>query len=554
ETQQILRLSLTEFCLPKFYLLFGIPHVKSAADIAFKSDSIGNSGCLDNDDVINLSFLDTVVDALLEVMEACMKDLRGSDWLNEWLDLSHKFAFQYNPSLQPRALVVLGCIAKHASLRHVKQIVWIMERALEPQIDPILLEATILCLTRLQLIVCAKPEFHSCLFWIGISVMQLNVKNLFSAGLSLVEQNLHNLDEMGAFAKQPPSIVLMNASVEHHLMDTSVDVSFKSDFHFAFVTHLLKGFRHGDSVVLQRVIRILDFSLELISRHRSCSKYEINLESIAYIAGGATDSSNNSAVSARATDSSNNSVVSALSDISSKSAVSAFPDSINNSLLPIKADSSNNSAASEKSCSSTHSAVSSKSDSTNNIDVGTCSTIISKYLTKLLNLFIINCHEIPSNFTPQLCEPSHDSDSSASSASHITSSMTSSRRKHSTDVTSNVLLDDEMLDQKYQALLLTQLASQVCHSPNKSDVQIVYEYLAEASSIFPAVFPIVHSLLDQKINSVLNYCEDPVILSHVQIIVHNALLCQDDCMLRSLSFIQDVGFGGMCRFVGPFAK
>lgn len=37
EAQRVLRLSLDEFSLPKFYLLFGISKVKSAAVTAFRS-------------------------------------------------------------------------------------------------------------------------------------------------------------------------------------------------------------------------------------------------------------------------------------------------------------------------------------------------------------------------------------------------------------------------------------------------------------------------------------------------------------------------------------
>nr|XP_002121778.4 neurofibromin [Ciona intestinalis] len=536
ETQQILRLSLTEFCLPKFYTLFGIPQVKSAADAAFKSEAIvlghhpsvrhqhdsAVSSCHDNDDVINLGYLDTVVDAMLEVMEACMKDIRGSDWLNEWLDLSHKFAFQYNPSLQPRALVVLGCIAKHGSLRHVKQILGIMERSLEPQPDPVLLEASVLCLTRMQLIINAKPEFHVNFFWLGIAMMQLNEKNLYAAGILLVEQNLHNLDELDAFVQQP-SIILMNCKVDRHPLDTTVNVCFKSDFHFAFVTYLLKGFRHNDSTVVSRVVRILDFSLELISRHRGCNKYDVNLDSLPYIAA----------------------------------------------LLPVCADARRYCVPRRKPDSSNISASSSKPI----VDQTTVdeSANISDENPPTRDPTLQEPPSTPTNPTTtdkprkhaikvkKSTETARDSDSSSSSASHVTSSsmtssMRSSRRKHSTDVASNVLLDDEMLGQKHQALLLTILATQVCHTPNKSDVQIIYEYLAEASSVFPAVFPIVHSLLDQKINSVLNYCEDPVVLSHVQVIVRNALLCVDDNIIRNISFIQDIGFGGLCKFVGPFAK
>ena len=39
-------------------------------------------------------------------------------------------------------------------------------------------------------------------FWIGICAMQMNEKNLYAAGLSLIEQNFQNLDDMGALTLQ----------------------------------------------------------------------------------------------------------------------------------------------------------------------------------------------------------------------------------------------------------------------------------------------------------------------------------------------------------------
>lgn len=80
---------------------------------------------------------------------------------------------------------------------------------------------------------------------------------------------------------------------------------------------------------------------------------------------------------------------------------------------------------------------------------------------------------------------------------------------------SNVLLDEEVLtDPKIQALLLTVLvrepsvatpprgagplltfllsqATQVKYSTDDFDQRILYEYLAEASVVFPKVFPVV---------------------------------------------------------------
>jgi len=45
------------------------------------------------------------------------------------------------------------------------------------------------------------------------------------------------------------------------------------------------GLCHPDPLVVTLVIRVLEFSLELISHQRPCHKYEINHDSLPYIAG-----------------------------------------------------------------------------------------------------------------------------------------------------------------------------------------------------------------------------------------------------------------------------
>lgn len=77
ETKQVLRLSLTEFSLPKFYLLFGISKVKSAAVIAFRSsyrDRSFSPGSYERE-TFALSSLETVTEALLEIMEVSRESL-----------------------------------------------------------------------------------------------------------------------------------------------------------------------------------------------------------------------------------------------------------------------------------------------------------------------------------------------------------------------------------------------------------------------------------------------------------------------------------------------
>lgn len=212
ETQRVLRLSLDEFSLPKFYLLFGISKVKSAAVTAFRSSCrhppekwLGNervSQQLPPDrERLSLTSLEVITDALLEIMEACMRDIPGCDWLETWTSLARSFAFCYNPALQPRALIVYGCISKSVTDKDVTDILRHLVKALESFNDIILIEALVMCLTRIQPLLPQESPIHQALFWVAIAVLQLDDVTLYAAGLALLEQNLHTLSSQSAFDK-----------------------------------------------------------------------------------------------------------------------------------------------------------------------------------------------------------------------------------------------------------------------------------------------------------------------------------------------------------------
>ena len=59
-----------------------------------------------------------------------MKEMKECDWLQQWTDLAKRFAFQYNPALQPRAIIVYGCIAKSVSDSEIKQLLRILVKVL----------------------------------------------------------------------------------------------------------------------------------------------------------------------------------------------------------------------------------------------------------------------------------------------------------------------------------------------------------------------------------------------------------------------------------------
>jgi neurofibromin 1 len=86
-------------------------------------------------------------------------------------------------------------------------------------------------------------------------------------------------------------------------------------------------------------------------------------------------------------------------------------------------------------------------------------------------------------------------------------------------------------------------------------MRILYEYLAESSIVFPKVFPVIHNLLDSKINSLLSLSHDESILMSVQSIIYQMVACSagdDASQQQQLSYLQSCGFGGLWRFAGPF--
>jgi neurofibromin 1 len=121
----------------------------------------------------------------------------------------------------------------------------------------------------------------------------------------------------------------------------------------------------------------------------------------------------------------------------------------------------------------------------------------------------------------------------------------------------NLLLDPNILtDTSTQALLLTILATLVRNTSDENEMRILYEYLSESSIVFPKVFPVIHNLLDAKINSVLSLSHDESILASVQSVIYQMIACSagDDAsqQQQQLSYLQSCGFGGLWRFAGPF--
>ncbi|KAJ8682950.1 hypothetical protein QAD02_018742 [Eretmocerus hayati] len=533
ETLKVLKLSLEEFCLPQFYEKFGIKAVKSVAVTAFRSCGLHSTekchgtelGIAQDRVKLTLANLEIVTDALLEIMVACMKDIKECNWLERWTLLAQRIALSNNTALQPRALIVFGCISKSVTDNEFKQLLRILVKALERYNDLALIEAIIMCLTRLQPLLRKKSPIHRHLFWISVCVLQLDDAFLYAAGLALLEQNLHTLSSQRIFDDRTLEDVMMmtREPLEYHFkqLDQAVGLSFKSNFHFALVGHLLKGFRHPEPTTVNMTSRVLTALLSIIAKPHKRDKFEVTLESAAYLAA----------------------LVSVSEEVRSRCLIRhslsrGTGDYGSSDLLDsIDLQSSNGPANSNH-------PLNRRQKSLDLLD----QTALS--LERRLKLLPAHYHQSGRIvFKPQRSF-------SMASTKEIKADSELDTKNRSTRISvgseNNVLLDPDVLtDFMTQALVSTVLATLLKYSNNEDQTRILYEYLAEASVVFPSVFPIVNSLLDANLTSAIAECHDQKILSSVQAIIQN-MISNENINQQQLSYLQSCGFGGPWRFAGPF--
>ncbi|PNI47191.1 NF1 isoform 6 [Pan troglodytes] len=437
ETKQVLRLSLTEFSLPKFYLLFGISKVKSAAVIAFRSsyrDRSFSPGSYERE-TFALTSLETVTEALLEIMESPEEVFMAIRNPLEW---------------------------------HCKQ------------------------------------------------------------------------------------------------MDHFVGLNFNSNFNFALVGHLLKGYRHPSPAIVARTVRILHTLLTLVNKHRNCDKFEVNTQSVAYLAALLTVSEE---VRSRCSLKHRKSLL--LTDISMENVpMDTYPihhgDPTYRTLKETQPWSSPK--GSEGYLAATYPTVgqtSPRARKSMSLDMGQPSQANTKKLLGTRKSFdhLISDTKAPKRqemesgiTTPPKMRRVAETDYEMETQRISSSQQHPHLRKVSVSE-SNVLLDEEVLtDPKIQALLLTVLATLVKYTTDEFDQRILYEYLAEASVVFPKVFPVVHNLLDSKINTLLSLCQDPNLLNPIHGIVQSVVYHEESPPQYQTSYLQSFGFNGLWRFAGPFSK
>jgi neurofibromin 1 len=237
-----LTLLLSEFSEPKTRLLFGLTRASSNA-FTRTAESIA-----DNPESMPLSSLETIVHMMLDAMALGAPDVEASNaWRARWMSLVTSTAFQFNPAIQPRAFVVLGCLARdEVDDDLLYQILVALKGALSlfDDGDCSLIVSIVMCLTSIAENLTKDSPYLRQMFWLAMVLVQIGHVPLFPSALNLLEVVLRNLESHGCFAEETPAEFLMKRRIP--IKDTPINIyqSFEVNFSFAVSTVLLKGLKH----------------------------------------------------------------------------------------------------------------------------------------------------------------------------------------------------------------------------------------------------------------------------------------------------------------------
>lgn len=119
-------------------------------------------------------------------------------------------------------------------------------------------------------------------------MLQLDEVSLYSTGLALLEkitsmivENRRDQISMEAIFMEAREPLMWH----YKQLDHAVGMSFKENFNFALVGHLIKGYRHPNPATVSRTVRVLKLLLMIAARHRGLRhKYQATSESVPYLA------------------------------------------------------------------------------------------------------------------------------------------------------------------------------------------------------------------------------------------------------------------------------
>ncbi|KAI9318553.1 hypothetical protein BX666DRAFT_1511999 [Dichotomocladium elegans] len=284
ENLKKLQLLLTELCDSKNRVYFGLtkPHAN-----AF---TITQDTMTDVSETVSLSSLESIITLLLEAINIGAPSIDVANmWRARWMGLVASSAFQFNPSTQPRAFVVLGCLAQdEVDDDLIYQIIVALRGALAifNETDSSLIVSIMMCLSRIINNLPSDSRYLQPLFWLAIALVQMNYPAISVPAIEFLQSVLRALDTHDLFAEKSLMEVLMEARVPFadisEELDNACGVCFSTNFSFAVTGTLLKGSLQSSSK--DAVFQCLTTFLEIDSK-RSMKLNMVEAHTLGYLAG-----------------------------------------------------------------------------------------------------------------------------------------------------------------------------------------------------------------------------------------------------------------------------
>ena len=190
------------------------------------------------------------------------------------LSLISKTAFTVS-SLQPRAMVGLGLFCSSSGLITddvFGGVLFALKGSLQnysfsEESDDVP-TAVLMCLGRMYGHLPSTSAYFKPMFWVAMTLLQINSSNLLLPALTLLDTILKTLEDRGCFQELGVSNYLLSvrSTLDPELtkIDSVTGISFKSNFSFATSAHLLQGFRNAQTKTT--TVRVLSTLVDLTAK------------------------------------------------------------------------------------------------------------------------------------------------------------------------------------------------------------------------------------------------------------------------------------------------
>ncbi|KAI7872193.1 hypothetical protein BDF14DRAFT_1757760 [Spinellus fusiger] len=238
----------------------------------------------------NLSSIESIVYLLLETMNvgAPSTDIANM-WRARWMSLVTSTAFQFNPAIQPRSFVILGCLAQEEVDDDLLYQILVALRgalAIFNKIDSSLIVSILMCLKNIIGSIPADSRYLLSLFWLAIALVQMGSAPIFTMAVEFLRSVLLALDAHHFFENFGLVEILLRAREPIADIARELDgisgVSFENHFSFALVSILLRGSKLCDPE--DRVYQCLTTFLEVDCKN-SLERDVVEARALGYLAG-----------------------------------------------------------------------------------------------------------------------------------------------------------------------------------------------------------------------------------------------------------------------------